>query len=67
MTWKDLPPFQIWLITFWVAVTGGGLGYSPSRAPVGINAHTLIFVVFLLLLCLTVQLTYDAGRERGEG
>lgn len=66
MTWDDLPPFQVWFATSWVALIGTGLGYSPSRAPLGTNAHTLIFVVFLVLLFFTVQLSYERGLKRGD-
>lgn len=66
MTCDDLPPYQVWFITMWVAFVGGGLGYSPSRAPLGINAHTLIFVVFLVLLFFNVQLAYERGVKRSE-
>lgn len=65
MSYEDMPPFQIWFVASWVALVGTGLGYSPSRAPLGFNAHTLILLVFLALLFFSVQLAYERGVERG--
>ena len=63
MICEEFAPFQVWLITAWVALIGAGLGYSPSRAPLGFNAHTLVFLVFLVQLFFAIQLAYVRGRE----
>ena len=66
MPCEDWPPFQVWFATAWVALIGWGLGYSLPRTPMGANAHTLFFFVFVVLLCFTVHLAYARGREATE-
>jgi hypothetical protein len=63
MICEEFAPFQVWLMTAWVALVGAELGYSPSRAPLGFDAHTLVFLVFLVQLFFAIQLAYVRGRE----
>lgn len=64
--YEEWPPFQVWFATSWVALLCWGLAYSPSRAPMGTNAHTFFFGVFLVLLYFTVHLAYMRGSTATE-